>query len=256
LLTRKEEKKLTRRAASGDEEAKKKLVLYNHRLVLSIAKDYKGKGVAFEDLIMAGFEGLLKAIEGFKPELGNKLSTYSTWWIRQRILKELDENSTTIRFPGYIRNLRRKVRQSEEEGGEEYTNSQIQEEFDVTEKVASRVKLMATMKSLDEEVAESGSVSLKDLVENPRAEEPPEASIKERKSDRLEETLDTALSDRERRIIKLYYGLEDYKPRTLKEVGKVFSVSQERIRQLREQALDKLNREGDLVAVNNKAVDR
>jgi len=205
---------------------------------------------------MAGFEGLIKAIEDFKPELGNKLSTYATWWIRQRVLKELNENSTTIRFPSYVRRIRRKVKRIEREKGEELTIAQIQEEFDISAKIANRVKTMKATRSLDAKLDGSETGSLKDILRNPNAKEPSQNSLEEKKSEKLRETMNSNLSDRERRILKLYYGLEDQKPRTLKEVGKVFAVCQERIRQLRDEALDKLRQDGELVAINSETSDR
>lgn len=195
---------------------------------------------------MAGFEGLLKGIDRFDPELGNKLSTYATWWIKQAILRELDRHSTTIRLPGYVRGLRRQVIRMEEERGKKLTASDIREEFGVTEEVARAARKTRATASLDASLSRAEPGSLKKLVENSKAEEPATESVKERKSEALREAMKDRLSDRERRVIKLYYGFEDYKPRTLEEVGEVFKLSRERIRQLRDRALDKLRQAGDL----------
>ncbi|MFB6214993.1 MAG: sigma-70 family RNA polymerase sigma factor, partial [Candidatus Bipolaricaulia bacterium] len=170
LLSREEERELTKRAASGDRDARKKLVIYNHRLVISVANDYKDMGVAFEDLLMAGFEGLLKGIDKFDPVLGNKLSTYVTWWIRQAVLRELDQQSTTIRIPGYVRSLNRKVNRLEEKREVQLSPADIQEEFGVSKEVAQAVKRAGPTASLDSSFSRSNEGSLKEVVENRKAE--------------------------------------------------------------------------------------
>lgn len=250
LLTDQEEKKLTRRAADGDKRARGKLVLYNSRLVISIAQRYKDNGVPLEDLVMAGFEGLVKGVDRFNPELGYKLSTYTTWWIKQKVLRELDDNSTTIRFPGYLRNLRRQVHKLERERGDELTISEIRDQFEVSEQVAHQAKTTTTTRSLDAELSNFDHGNLKQIVENEKAEIP-SRSTQELKAEKLEETMNERFSDRERRVVKLYYGLEDYKQRTLQEVGEVFGVSRERIRQLRDRGLEKLKKASKLRDVRN-----
>lgn len=202
---------------------------------------------------MAGFEGLVKGIDKFNPELGYKLSTYVTWWIKQKVFRELDYNSTTIRFPGHVRNLYRKVHKLERERGDELTISEIRDQFDVSAEIAQRAKAATTTKSLDADLSSFNQGNLKQIVGNQKAEVPSELT-KELKAEKLEEAMYECLSDRERRVIKLYYGHEDYKERTLQEVGEVFGVSRERIRQLRDRALKKLERVSELRAV--RSVDK
>lgn len=240
LLTDREERKLTRRVAQGDQQARKKLVNHNYRLVISVAKDYKDMGVPFEDLLMAGFEGLVKGIDKFDPGLDNKLSTYATWWIRKAVFRELDQHSTTIRIPGYVRALKRQVRRLEKKREEELSPAGIRKEFGVSKEVARTVKRVGPTASLDSSFSKSSEDNLKKMVVDRKAEDPSRAVPQRRASERLHAAMEEKLSDRERRVIKLYYGVEDYKPRTLPEVGEVFNLSRERIRQLRDRALEKL----------------
>lgn len=249
LLTKEEERKLIRRVAQGDQKSRKKLVNHNYRLVISIAKDYKDMGIPFEDLLMAGFEGLLKGIDKFDPGLGNKLSTYATWWIRKAVFRELDQHSTTIRVPGYVRTLKRQVNRLEEKWEEELSLADIRKEFGVSQEVARTVKQVGPTASLDSSFSRSSEGSLKEMVENRKAEDPSQAAPQRRASERLFAVMEEKLSDRERRVIKLYYGVEDYKPRTLPEVGEVFDLSRERIRQLRDRALEKLARDQKLAGL-------
>jgi len=252
LLTGEEEKRLTERAAAGDREARKQLVKHNHRLVVSIAKDYRGMGVDFEDLLMAGFEGLLEGINRFDPQLGNKLSTYVTWWIRQRILRELDKHSTTIRVPGYLRRLRRRINRLEEKREEGLTPAGIREEFGVSEEVAHKVKQVSSTASLDSRLSPTNRGNLKELIGNRKAKDPAKAVFPEESYQKLLAVMEEKLTDRERRVLKLYYGVEDYQPRTLAEVGEIFGLSRERIRQLRERALEKLREDKELAELRGE----
>lgn len=240
LLTEKEESELAKREEKGDREARKKLVMHNHRLIISIAKDYMNNGVPLEDLIMVGFEGLMKAIKRFDPQLDNKLSTYATYWIHQAILEELNKHSTTIRVPSYVRSLKRKVNRLEEEREEKLSSSDIREEFEVSKKVARSIKQMGPTSSLDSPLSEPEDGTLKKLIKNRKAEDPSKSASQKARSEKLMALLEERLSDRERRILKLYYGVEDNQPRTLDEVGEVFDLSKERVRQLRDGALEKL----------------
>ncbi len=251
LLTEKEERELTKREEEGDREARKKLIIHNHRLVISIAKDYKDNGVPFEDLIMVGFEGLVKGIKRFDPQLENKLSTYVTYWIHQAIMKELNKNSRTIRVPSYVRSLKRKVDQLEENLEEELSPSDISEEFGVGKKVARSVKQLGPTTSLDSPVSESGNETLKKMIKNRKAKNPSKSVSQKDRSEKLLSALEKRLSDRERRIIKLYYGVEDNKSRTLDEVAKVFDLCKERIRQLRDRALEKLEADRKLAGLTS-----
>lgn len=250
LLTDQEERKLIERTKEGDKEARAKLAKYNNRLVVSIAKDYRGMGVPFEDLLMAGFVGLLRGIDKFDPETGNKLSTYVTWWIKQAVYQELNEQSTTIRVPGYVRKVQRQVNRMEKSQEEELTHEEISNKFGISEEVARKVKQTSPAVSLDSPFSDSEDTSLVDLMEDRKAKKPQE--LAQPKDQLMEEALEEKLSDRERRIVKLYYGIEDYKPRTLEEVSEVFDLSRERIRQLRDRALEKLAADEELAKVRGR----
>lgn len=221
-------------------------------MVVSIAQKYRDKGVPLEDLVMAGFVGLLEGIDRYDPEKNAKLSTYATWWIRKNVLEELEDNSATIRYPWYVRKVRRKLKRAKRETGEELTVSEIQERFDVTEERAKLVKAGMTTRSLDADLSKGTDRSLKQVIENRKAELPSETALEELKSEELQENLKEELTDRERRIIKLYYGLEDYYPRTLEKVGEVFGLSLERIRQLKENALEKLKNAQGLTSIKQQ----
>ena len=241
MLSDKEEKDLYRLASEGDTEARKSLVVHNDKLVVSIAQKYKGMGVPVEDLVMAGFEGLIEGIDKFDPDRGNRLSTYVTWWIRQKITRELNENGSTIKCPRYVSKLKRKLDKLKKETGEELTLSEVQEKFEVSKEVAKKAKQGTHTSSLDAEISGVENGYLKELIENKKAEPPSDVSLKELQGEKLREAMDKHLADRERRIVKLYYGLEDHNSRTLQEVGNVFDLSRERVRQLKERALEKLS---------------
>lgn len=240
LLTREEELELFERIEKGDKKAKKKVANHNLRLVISIAKKYRGKGLPFLDLIQEGNIGLMKAIEKFKPELGYKFSTYATWWIKQKIFRALNNQSRLVRIPAHKIHLGRKIKEKEERC-EEMTNEELAEELDVTvDKIRTIKRAMQLTASLDEFVGEGDGTTKVEFFADGR-----DLQTKELRKEliaKLKEIMDEheKLSDREKQIIKLRYGLEDYKPRTLEEVGNIFDLSRERIRQLQERALKKL----------------
>ena len=247
LLSREEEKELAKRIEQGDEEAREKLASANLRLVISIAKKYRGYGLPFLDIIQEGNIGLMKAIDKFDWRKGYKFSTYATWWIRQAILKALNNESRTVRVPSHVSSLNRKIdkfkKSYKEETGEEPTNEQIAEELDVdVDKVRNALKAKRESVSLDKPLREEDgdSEALGDVIVDEKSPQPEKEAFGDMLEDRLKGLLNKALSDREKQILKLRYGLEDYQPLTLEEVGDVFDISRERVRQLQDRAINKL----------------
>jgi len=248
VLDRKEEKELTEKVQTGDEEAKEKLVEHNLRLVVDVAKRYKNLGLAYADLIQAGNIGLLKAVDKFDPDRGNKFSTYAYWWIRQSILKALNKHSRTVRVPSYVNTLKRKIgrvtRDFKKKEGEEPTVQELAENLDSSEKKIKRaIKSGATARSLDKPLGEDEKGKTRaEAIEVDNEYSPQKRSRYELNRERLYELMNEKLSDKEKQVLKLRYGLEDHKSRTLKEVGRIFDLSPECIRQLQNRALDKLER--------------
>ena len=249
LLTREEEVELAKRIEQGDEQAREKLASSNLRLVISIAKKYRNYGLPFLDLIQEGNLGLMKAIEKFDWRKGYKFSTYATWWIRQAILKALTNRSRTVRVPAHMKELSRKIDRVEEEyiqeHGTEPPIEKVAEDLDVTvEKVRRAKKAAQTTVSLDKPLGEESSDSgvLGDIFADDNLPTPEQETFDSLLKGRLKGLLNKELTDREKHILKLRYGLEDYKTRTLEEVGEVFDISRERVRQLQNRAIEKLQR--------------
>ncbi|MBS3765753.1 sigma-70 family RNA polymerase sigma factor [Candidatus Bipolaricaulota bacterium] len=247
LLSREEEKELAKRIEQGDEEAREKLASANLRLVISIAKKYRGYGLDFLDIIQEGNIGLMKAIDKFDWRKGYKFSTYATWWIRQSILKALNNESRTVRVPSHVTSLNRKIdsfiNDYKEEHGEKPGTDKIAEELDVDEsKVRKARRAKKESVSLDKPLREDEgeSEALGDVLADENTPQPEKEAFGDMLEDRLKGLLNKALSDREKQILKLRYGLEDYQPLTLEEVGDVFDISRERVRQLQDRAIDKL----------------
>ena len=244
LLSNEEEKELAIAVENGDLEAKQRLAEANLRLVVSIAKRYVGRGMQFLDLIQEGNMGLMKAVDKFDYSKGFKFSTYATWWIRQAITRAIADQARTIRIPVHmvetINKLVREQRNLLQELGQDPTPEQIAERMDMTpDKVREILKIAQEPVSLETPIGEEDDSHLGDFIEDEVIENPVDYTTRVVLREQLDEVLDT-LTDREENVLRLRFGLDDGKMRTLEDVGKVFNVTLERIRQIEAKALRKL----------------
>lgn len=244
LLSPEEEIELAKRMELGDENARKRLAEANLRLVVSIAKRYVGRGMQFLDLIQEGNLGLIKAVEKYDYSKGFKFSTYATWWIRQAITRAIADQARTIRIPVHmvetINRLIRTSRQLLQELGREPTPEEIAEKMEMpVDRVREIMKISQDPVSLETPIGEEEDSHLGDFIQDDHVQVPVDAATYTLLHEQLMEVLDT-LTEREQKVLRLRFGLDDGRPRTLEEVGRQFNVTRERIRQIEAKALRKL----------------